>query len=84
VLQNSVAMVETAYLLIALDRNTPTAVARDILRVPGVVKASVTMGEFDVIVIAEQDDTKGFPGITAAVRRIEGVRTVVTCVVVTP
>ncbi len=83
-LQNSVAMVETAYLLIALDRNTPAAVARDVLRVPGVVKASVTMGEFDVIAIAEQEDTKGFPGISAAVRRIEGVRTVITCVVVTP
>lgn len=83
-LQNSVAMVETAYLLIALDRNTPTAVARDVLGIPGVVNASVTMGEFDVIAIAEQDETKGFPGISAAVRRIEGVRTVVTCVVVTP
>jgi DNA-binding Lrp family transcriptional regulator len=83
-LQNSVAMVETAYLLIALDRNTPAAVARDVLNVPGVVKASVTMGDYDVIAIAEQEDTKGFPGITAAVRRIEGVRAVVTCVVVTP
>ncbi len=83
-LQNSVAMVETAYLLIALDRDTPAAVARDALRVPGVVKASVTMGEFDVIAIAEQEDTKGFPRIAAAVRRIEGVRTVVTCVVVSP
>lgn len=77
-------MVETAYLLIALDRNTPAAVARDVLHVPGVVTASVTMGEYDVIAIAEQEDTKGFPGITAAVRRIEGVRTVVTCVVVSP
>ncbi|HVH31938.1 MAG TPA: Lrp/AsnC ligand binding domain-containing protein [bacterium] len=77
-------MVEVAYLLIALDRNTPAAVARDVLRVPGVVQASVTMGDYDVIAIAEQEDTKGFPGITAAVRRIEGVRSVVTCVVVTP
>lgn len=77
-------MVETAYLLIALDRNTPAAVARDVLQVPGVVTVSVTMGEYDVIAIAEQEDTKGFPGITAAVRRIEGVRTVVTCVVVSP
>jgi uncharacterized protein with GYD domain len=79
-----VTVAETAYLLIALDRNTPAAVARDVLRVPGVVGASVTMGEFDVIAVAEQEETKGFPGVAAAVQRIQGVRRVVICVVVTP
>jgi uncharacterized protein with GYD domain len=76
-------MAETAYLLIALDRNTPAAVAREVVRVPGIVAASVTMGDFDVIAVAEQDDTGGFPVVAAAVQRVEGVRRVVTCVVVT-
>ncbi len=83
-LQNSVAMAETAYLLIALDRSTPAAVAREIVRVPGIVEASVTMGDFDVIAVVQQEDTKEFPVVAAAVQRVEGVHTVVTCVVVTP
>jgi DNA-binding Lrp family transcriptional regulator len=73
---------EVAYLLITLDRNTPTAVAREVRKVPGVVEAHVTMGEFDVIAIVEQTKTKGFPAAAAAVQRIEGVGKVVTCVIV--
>lgn len=73
-----------AYLLITLDRNTPTAVAREVRRVPGVVEAHVTMGDVDVIAIVERQETKGFPGTAAAVQRIEGVSKVVTCVVVSP
>ena len=76
------AMAEVAYLLIALERNTPVAVARQIRKIPGVVDAHVTMGEFDVVVLVEQAETKGFPGVAAAVQRIEGVSKVVTCVVV--
>lgn len=83
-LPKSHAMPEVAYLLIALDRNTPASVARDVAQIPGVVEASVTMGEFDVVAVAEQEDTKSFPGIAEAVARIPGVHTVVTCVVVTP
>ena len=60
-LQNSVAMVETAYLLIALDHNTPTAVARDVLRVPGVVEASVTMGELTSSPSPNRTIRRGFP-----------------------
>ena len=76
------AMAEVAYLLIALERNTPVAVARQIRKIPGVVDAHVTMGEFDVVVLVEQAETKRFPGVAAAVQRIEGVSKVVTCVVV--
>jgi DNA-binding Lrp family transcriptional regulator len=79
-----VAVTEVAYLLIALDRSTPAAVARQVRAVPGVVEAYVTMGEFDVIAVAEQEETRGFPALAAAVQRIEGVRRVVTCVVVHP
>lgn len=77
-------MAEVAYLLIALDRNTPVAVAREIRKVPGVVDAHVTMGDFDIIALVEQLETKGFPTVAAAVQRIEGVNKVVTCVVVQP
>jgi len=77
-------MAETAYLLIALNRSTPSAVAREVRRIPGVVNASVTMGEFDVIAVVEQEETKGFPTVAAAVQEIEGVNKVVTCVVVNP
>jgi len=81
---NSLAMAEVAYLLIALDRGTPVAVAREVRKVPGVVDAHVTMGDFDVIALIEQVETKGFPTVAAAVQRIEGVGKVVTCVVVNP
>ncbi len=81
---NTGAVAEVAYLLIALDRSTPAAVAREVRAVPGVVAAHVTMGEFDVIAVAEQEETRGFPAVAAAVQRIEGVRRVVTCVVVHP
>ncbi len=77
-------MAEVAYLLIALDRNTPAAVARHVRHVPGVVETHVTMGDYDVIALVEQHETKGFPAVTAAVQRIEGVGRVVTCVVVNP
>jgi len=80
---NSLAMAEVAYLLIALDRGTPVAVAREVRKVAGVVDAHVTMGDFDVIALVEQVETKGFPTVATAVQRIEGVRKVVTCVVVT-
>lgn len=77
-------MAEVAYLLIVLGRSTPSAVAREVRKIPGVLDASVTMGDFDVIAVAEQDETKGFPAIASAVQQIEGVDKVVTCVVVIP
>lgn len=77
-------MIEVAYLLISLDRNTPAAIAREVREVPGVVDAQVTMGEFDVIALVETDNTKRFPSVAAAVQRIEGVAKVSTCVVVKP
>jgi len=75
-------MAETAYLLIALDRSTPAAVAREVRKIDGVVEAHVTLGEFDVIVRVEQETTKGFPVIASAIQRIEGVTKVSTCAVV--
>jgi len=81
---NSLAMAEVAYLLIVLDRGTPVAVAREVRKVPGVVDAHVTMGDFDVIALVEHVETKGFPTVAEAVQRIEGVSKVVTCVVVNP
>ncbi len=77
-------MAEVAYLLIVLDRSTPSAAAHEVRKIPGVVDVAVTMGDFDVVAVVEQDETKSFPVITAAVQKIEGVSKVVTCVVVTP
>lgn len=77
-------MAETAFVLIALDRSTPAAVAREVRTIEGVVEVHVTMGEFDVIARVEQDTTKGFPLVTAAIQRLEGVAKVSTCAVVTP
>ncbi len=77
-------MGEVAYFLISLDRHTPVAVARQIRDIAGIVDAHVTMGDFDIVAVAEIDGTKGFPGIAAAVRKIEGVAKVATCVVVKP
>lgn len=73
-----------AYMLISLDRNTPTAVAREVRNVGGVVEAFVTMGEFDVVAVVELEGTKGFPAVAGAIQRIEGVTNVSTCVVVQP
>ncbi len=77
-------MSEVAYLLVSLDRGTPAAAARQIRQIDGVIDAHVTMGDYDIVAIAELDGTKGFPWITAAVRRVEGVAKVATCVVVKP
>lgn len=77
-------MADLAYLLVSLDRNTPAAVARAIRALDGVVDAHVTMGEFDVIAVVELEGTKGFPGLAAAIQRIEGVTKVITCAVVRP
>lgn len=77
-------MTEVAFLLIALERNTPAAVAKAVRKISGVTDAQVTMGDFDIIARVELDGTKGFPGVQQQVKRIEGVDRVVTCVVVTP
>lgn len=77
-------MPEVAYLLIALDRNTPAAVAREVRGVAGVIDAQVTMGEFDIIALVEMDNTKYIPSVAAAIQKIEGVAKVSTCVVVRP
>ena len=76
-------MAETAFVLISLDRSTPAAVAREVRMIDGVVAAHVTMGEFDVIALVEQETTKGFPAVASAIERIEGVTKVSTCAVVT-
>lgn len=75
---------EVAYVLIALDRSTPAAVAREVRTISGVIDAHVTMGEFDIIALVEMDSTKGIPAVAAEIRRIEGVAKVSTCVVVRP
>src|SRR5256886_17636691 len=82
--KNSLAMVEAAYLRIALDRNTPAAVAGQIRKIPGVVDAHVTMAEFDVAALVEQAETKGFPAVVAAVPLEEGVSKFVTSLVWRP
>ncbi|HXF81755.1 MAG TPA: Lrp/AsnC ligand binding domain-containing protein [bacterium] len=73
-----------AYILISLDRSTPAAVAREVARVPGVTDVHVTMGDYDVIAVVEQEHTRGFPAVAAAIKRVEGVTKVATCVVVRP
>lgn len=77
-------MIETAYLLVRLDRGTPAEVARKVRRVPGVVEAAVTMGEVDVLAIARDDSTRGLADIGHAVEKIEGVARVTVCIVVRP
>lgn len=77
-------MSELAYFLVSLDRNTPAAVARLIRQIDGIVDAHVTMGDFDVVALAELNATRGFPSIATAVRKIGGVAKVATCVVVKP
>jgi DNA-binding Lrp family transcriptional regulator len=77
-------MIETAYLLVKLDRNTPAEVARRIRRVPGVIEATVTMGEVDVLAIARSDSTKDFATISQQIGTIEGVQKVSVCVAVRP
>ncbi len=82
--QNFSGVAEVAYLLIALDHSTPAAVAREVRKVAGVVDVHVTMGEFDIIAVTEMQATRGFPGVTAEIQRIDGVAKVTTCVVVRP
>ncbi len=77
-------MIETAYLLVKLERNTPAEVARRVRRVPGVVEASVTMGDVDVLAIARGESTKVLAAISQQVQSIEGVAKVSVCVVVRP
>jgi DNA-binding Lrp family transcriptional regulator len=77
-------MIETAYLLVKLDRNTPAEVARRIRRIPGVVEAAVTMGDVDVLALARTESTKNFATIGQQVEAIEGVQKVSICVVVRP
>lgn len=77
-------MIETAYILITLDRGTPAEVAQEVRKIPGIVRADVTMGEFDVIAIAEMEGTKGFSPLASRIKTIAGVDRVVTCVVVYP
>lgn len=77
-------MTEVAYLLVSINRGTPAAVARAIRQLDGVVDAHVTMGDYDVVAIAELEGTQGFPGLTAAVRKIDGVVKVATCIIVEP
>lgn len=77
-------MLETAYFLITLDHKTPAEVARVVRRVPGIMEAVVTMGEVDIIAVAQMAGTKGFPALTEELKRIEGIASVTTCVVIRP
>lgn len=77
-------MREIAYFLVVLERNTPAAVAREVRQIDGVLDAYITMGEFDIIAVAEMEGTKGFPVVAGQIRKIEGVSKVSTCVVVRP
>lgn len=77
-------MVETAYLLVTIDRSTPAEVARQVRRVPGVVEAAVTMGEVDILAIARSESTRGLADVGHAVEKLEGVAKVSICVVVRP
>ncbi len=77
-------MPEVAYLLITLNHRTPAAVAQDVRNIEGVIETHITMGEIDIIALANLSATKGFPGVSAAVQRIDGVAKVLTCVVVRP
>jgi DNA-binding Lrp family transcriptional regulator len=77
-------MVETAYLLVKLERSTPAEVARHVRRVPGVVEAAVTMGEVDVLAIARADSSKMLADISHLIAAIEGVAKVSVCVIVRP
>ncbi|MGQ0568812.1 MAG: Lrp/AsnC ligand binding domain-containing protein [Armatimonadota bacterium] len=77
-------MIETAYVLIKLDRSTPAEVARRVRRVPGVAEAAVTMGGVDVLAIARAESTKILADIGHQIEAIEGVETVSVCVVVRP
>lgn len=73
-----------AYMLISLDRSTPAAVAREVAKIGGVAQTHITMGDYDVVAVVEQDHTKGFPAVAAEIKRVEGVTKVATCVVVRP
>jgi DNA-binding Lrp family transcriptional regulator len=77
-------MLETAYFLITIDRHTPAEVARLVRRISGITEAVVTMGNFDIIAVAQIEGTKGFPALTSELQRIEGVARVTTCVAVRP
>jgi DNA-binding Lrp family transcriptional regulator len=82
--KNHFGVPELAYLLITLNHRTPAAVAQEVRNIEGVVETHITMGEIDIIAVANQSATKGFPGLSAAVQRIDGVAKVLTCVVVRP
>ena len=75
-------MAEMAYLLIRVERGTPVEVARQVKRVPGVAGASVTMGEVDVLAVAQDESTKGLADIGRRIQAIEGVSAVSVCVVI--
>ncbi|MDR7520930.1 MAG: Lrp/AsnC ligand binding domain-containing protein [Armatimonadota bacterium] len=75
---------ETAYLLVRLDRSTPAEVARAVRRVPGVMEAAVTMGEVDVLAVIRGETTRALAEIGHQVEAIEGVGKVSICVVVRP
>lgn len=77
-------MTETAYLLVRVDRATPTEVARQVRRLPGVAEAAVTMGDVDVLVVAHDESTKGLADIGHRIQTIAGVSAVSVCVVVRP
>ena len=76
-----VAMPETAYVLIKLDRSVPAEIARQVRRVPGVAEVLVTMGDVDVLAIAHGETTKAFPPIGEKIQAIDGVSSVSVCVV---
>lgn len=77
-------MRETAYYLITLDRRTPAEVAREVRRLQGILEAAVTLGDFDIIAVAQMDGTKAFPDLAAQLRGVQGITKVTTCVVVRP
>jgi len=77
-------VLETAYFLITLGHRTPAEVARAVRRVPGITEAVVTMGEVDIIAIAQMEGTRGFPMLAEELKKIDGVASVTACVVVRP
>jgi DNA-binding Lrp family transcriptional regulator len=78
------AMLETAYVLVKLDRSTPAEVARQVRRIPGIIEAAVTMGDVDVLAVARDESTKALADIGHAVGKLDGVAKVSLCIVVRP
>ena len=77
-------MAVRAYVLVKITGPNAEAIRRQVRRVPGVRRADLVTGPFDIVATVEVEDFKALvESVLTGIRGVEGVVDTLTCIAVT-